>query len=535
MTVCCRRNALPVLVAFLTVACSSDPIVSEPAAEAGTATTTQVTTELTTEDAEPSERSTSESTVVDATTTSPTTSPTDPLLLSTDLGPIRGTNATLEGVRAFLGVPFAEPPVGDLRFAPPVTRTAWTDEFDAATPGAACPQLAVGVTAQFLVTPDWEDDCLSLSVWSPDGATDLPVMVWFHGGSLVTGSAHQPFFIGDNLAAKGAVVVNVNYRLGALGYLDGNWGLLDQVEALDWVQRNIASFGGDPEAVTIFGESAGGFSVCALLAASPAPEFAQAIIQSGSGCHRLQPAPDAAAATQAFLAATACTDLECARSLPTDELLTIPFDPTLIADGETLTRSAYDLALDRELPGRPIMTGFNADEATLFTIGLSIADDSELTALVAEFTDDPPAVLALYPADQFEGPTSRYLTMWTDAVFACPALAFAGATRDTFVYEFTYVSPSTPFDLGATHGAELAYVFGHPEGLTLLDEDRSDADQAVADRMQQIWVDFATTGSPGWDRYDATTGGVMDIGVDNAFVDTVRSDRCDDLNAIIGS
>lgn len=464
-----------------------------------------------------------------------TTEPTDPLAMATDLGPIRGTTSAVDGVRAFLDIPYAEPPVGDLRFAPPVRRAAWTDELDATSPGAACPQLDEGPTAQFTVIPEWDDDCLSLSVWAPEGADHLPVLVWFHGGGFTSGSAHQPYYIGDQLAGRGAVVVNVNYRLGALGFLDGNWGLLDQIAALDWVHRNIAEFGGDPEHVTIFGESAGGFSVCGHLATPQPGVFHQAIIQSGGGCDRLQELDEANAATAALLDAASCADIECLRAVPTADLLALPFNPVLINDKVTLDRTALDLAVSRELPSRPVINGFNADEATLFTVGQPEPTDEELVGLVEVLIDDPQdaaAVLALYPADQFETRLDRYREIWTDVVFACPAIAFADATDNTFVYEFSYVSPSTPFDLGATHGAELAFLFGHPEGLTILESTLDPADQRVSDRLQEAWVAFAATGSPGWDHYDHDAGGVLDIGVDDTFVDTVRGGRCTALNEL---
>ncbi|MDJ0770099.1 MAG: carboxylesterase family protein [Ilumatobacter sp.] len=523
---------VPVLAAavLLAAACSSD---DDTASDDRTATTTAATTEPTTAATEPAATTTATSeptptTTVPAPTTTTTTLPADPLLVATQLGAVRGTTSAVDGVRAFLNIPYAEPPVGPLRFAPPVTRSAWPDELDASESGASCPQTMEGITAQFLVTPDWDDDCLSLSVWAPDGAEGLPVMVWFHGGGLTTGSAHEPYYIGDQLAARGTVVVNVNYRLGALGFLDGNWGFLDQVEALDWVQDNIAGFGGDPGRVTIFGESAGGFSVCAHLATPQPGIFHQAIIQSGGGCNRLLSLDDANAATAEVLAAVSCADLDCLRGLPTEDLLAIPFNATLINDKATLDRTAFELARAGELPDRPTMTGFNADESTLFTVGLDEPTDDQLVELAAGFVDDPEAIVALYPPDGFETNLARYRALSTDLSFGCSAIAFADAAPGTYVYYLSYVSPSTPFDLGATHGAELAYLFGHPEGLTILEPSLEGDDQTVSELVQAAWVEFATTGSPGWEPYDrASGGGVMEIDGGLTFVDTIRDGRCE--------
>ncbi len=229
-------------------------------------------------------------------TTTTTTEPADPYLIDTTAGPVRGGPSGVDGVRNFLAIPYAEAPVGDLAWRAPEPRQPWTDVLDATQGGPACPQTTEGVTAQFVKSPDPDPDCLDLDVWSPDAAGDLPVMVWIHGGGFSTGSAHNPYYNGDDLAAEGVVVVGVNYRLGPQGFLVtdalrdesddgsvGNYGFLDQQLALRWVQDNIEAFGGDPSNVTIFGESAGGFSVCGHLAGSRGL-FAKAVIQSGGGC-----------------------------------------------------------------------------------------------------------------------------------------------------------------------------------------------------------------------------------------------------------
>jgi para-nitrobenzyl esterase len=449
--------------------------------------------------------------------------------------------SAVDGVRAFLTIPFAAPPTGENRWRPPQPHPGWAEPLDATEPGPSCPQPSEGATAQFTVIPESDEDCLTLNVWSPEDAAGLPVMVWIHGGGLSTGSAHQPYYIGDQLAARGVVLVSMNYRLGPFGFLAtdelvaesedgsyGNYGLADQVAALQWVQRNVAAFGGDPGNVTIFGESAGGFSVCGHLA-SPASKglFHRAIIQSGGGCDRQLPGDAALAAGAEYLAATGCFDLACLRTLGVDELLAVDFDPVLVQDGVTLDTSALDLARQGDLGNIPVLTGANADEATLFTVGAPEPTDEELENLAARFTDDPAALLALYPAEEYPTNLARYQAMFTDAVFVCPALEFAAAAPTAFAYHYTYVSPSNPFGLGATHGAELASLFGHPEGIRGLDAELDETTQQLSDAIQTAWTEFAATGRPGadWPAY-GDGGQVMLLDVPFTLTDQIRDGRC---------
>ena len=343
-------------------------------------------------------------------------------------------------MRAFLTIPYAAAPVGELRWRSPQPVESWQQPRDATAPGASCPQSTEGVTAAVTVIPPWNEDCLTLSVWAPHDADGLPVMVWFHGGGLSEGSAHQPLYIGDHLAARGVVVVNVNYRLGALGFLAadalaaepdgsfGNFGLADQVAALQWVADNVEQFGGDAGNVTIFGESAGGSSVCAhLTSTASAGLFDHAIVQSGGGCGRLQPEDQATAAGTAFVDATGCGDPACLRALPVEQVLATPFSPTIVADGTNLTTTALDSALAGEPPAAPVLIGSNADEATLFTIGAPEPTEADLLASAAETGGDTAAVLALYPPEQFATGLARQQALFSDTGFICPTLEFAAA------------------------------------------------------------------------------------------------------------
>lgn len=444
--------------------------------------------------------------------------PADPLEITTDLGVVRGADSAVDDVRGFLALPYAAPPSGDNRWRLPQPRTEYDGVLEATAPGPSCPQDTGAALAAITPIPEADEDCLTLDVWSPTEAHDLPVLFWIHGGGLSSGSAHQLYYIGDDLASGGVVVVSPNYRLGPFGFLTtdeleaesddgayGNYGLADQVAALEWVQRNIAAFGGDPDNVTIVGESAGGFSVCGHLA-SPASEglFVRAIIQSGGGCNRLQDGDAAQAEGAALLDAVGCDDIACLRDLPSDDVIVAPFSPSLVADGVRLTDTAQERAARGELADIPVLIGSNDNEEALFTLGTAEPADGELPGLFAEFTDDPDSLLALYPAENYDTNLARYRAMRTDVRFACPTLAFAGsAETGTYVYNYTYVSPDDPFGLGATHGAELVSLFAHPEGIVGLEPGLRGTDASMSADMQAAWVAFASHGDPGenWEPY----------------------------------
>lgn len=478
------------------------------------------------------------------TTETTTRAPVDPLLVDTSLGPVRGTTSAVPGVRAFLAIPYAEAPVGDLAWRPPQPRAPWTDPFDAREPGPACPQSRGGPSAAFLELPEPAADCLSLDVWSPEDARDLPVLVWIHGGGFSQGSAHMTYYQGDDLAAEDVVVVGMNYRLGPFGFLAtegmaaedpdgaaGNYGLLDQRLALAWVRENVEAFGGDPGNVTIMGESAGGFSVCGHLSGSR-ELFDKAVIQSGGGCDDLNARDDAFAAGQRYLEAVGCPDLACLRARSDEELLAVDFAPNLVADGVVLEEPASAVAARGGLDDAPLLIGSNADEATLFTIGQGEPADDDLVRRAALVTDDPEALLARYPAEEFDSNLERYRAMFTDAVFACPTLDLAAVVPTSFVYHYTYVSATNPFGLGATHGAEIASLFDHPEGIGVpIQED--DETRALSDAVQQAWTSFARDGDPGegFERYaDAGTITLLDVPFEQ--VDEIRGGRCDAVNEL---
>ena len=467
----------------------------------------------------------------------PDAGPRDPLLVETSDGPVRGE--TRGPLRAFLGIPYAAPPVGDLRFRPPAPPAPWSEPLDATRFGPMCPQP--NNDAAMPVVGD--EDCLQLNVWTHGDAELRPVMVFIHGGGFSMGSAIDALYDGAALATAGdVVVVTINYRLGVLGLLAteelaaesgedsaGNYGIRDQIAALEWVRDEIARFGGDPDNVTIFGESAGGVSVC-VLSGSPLAEglFHRAIVQSGGGCWGtpglrspgLLGSSSAIARGTEIVDASGCAgaadELACLRALPVstlveaggageDSALGLPqFSPNI--DGVVLAEQTFDRFVrgDRDVP---LMIGSNADEATLFTIGTVIwtaaGYRARLHALLGVTLGD--AVYDIYPPEDYASPKAAYDAALGEIGFVCPARAMAdaaaGGSDPAFTYHFTQVPTGIFGALGATHGIELAYLFGnYPEAYT-----PTEGDLAVVAAMQRAWSSFARdgrpTGDPAWPEH----------------------------------
>jgi para-nitrobenzyl esterase len=440
----------------------------------------------------------------------------DPAVVVTDKGAVRGT-VTAEG-REFHRIPYAAPPVGALRWRAPQAPTAWSGVRDATAPGPACAQPASpgegteGSTAE---------DCLHLNVYTPPaGAGHRPVMVWFHGGSYLTGTANH--YDGSALARQGVVVVTVNYRLGAFGYLahpalsggSGNYGTLDQQAALRWVQANARAFGGDPRRVTAFGESAGAGSVCAQLTSPGAAGlFHRAILQSGPCAYTTR--ADAEAIGRQFTSAAGCQDSTdvpaCLRARPAaivleamdavaPDGLALAWAPTA---GTPVLPSAPDRAIEAGAYHRmPVMTGTTLDEGRIFAAfieqGLQL-DETTYPAVLADiFGPDAARVQERYTASAYGGRHDLAMgAVFTDFVFACPTWTFnraAAASTRVFGYEFAdRTAPNVfavepDFPLGAYHGAELSYLFR----MLPLDP----AQTRLSEQMLSYWTRFATAGNP---------------------------------------
>ncbi len=489
-------------------------------------------------------------------------------VVSTVEGPLRGERSG--ELVVFRGIPYVEPPVGSLRFRPPVRHAPWTETRDALTFGPPClKRERTGVSGA--------EDCLRLNVWAHACGGPRPVLFYIHGGAFTGGEGALPLFDGTALAGVGdAVIVTINYRLGALGFLAtaalaaesadgsvGNYGIRDQVAALEWVRRNIAAFGGDPENVTVFGESAGAMSICALIG-SPLADglFDRAILESGGGCHGFEE-PDTAYAGrasmfergQALVAAVGCDgaadEPACLRTLvdPTRITAAQPdavsdlartlqavleyapnLDGVLLAEQpiERLRRGAVDL---------PIVIGSNADEARAFTAAVLVPTwagfENRVRAILGDADGD--VVIPLYPRADYATPKHAYDAFLSDVGLICPTVSLAVAAQGgvpVFVYYFTRVMEGTLGALGATHATELFFVFGNfPDRYTPVA-----ADLAVSADMQRAWTTFAATGTPAlapaWPPYDSAAPRFAVFDDPASIATDIRGGRCAELRRL---
>jgi para-nitrobenzyl esterase len=450
-------------------------------------------------------------------------------LAGTANGPQAGTvNGAVRGlangaVDEFLGIPYAAPPVGALRWQPPQPAANWSGVLDATQFAPHCPQ-----SPSPFGQASTSEDCLFLNVFTPGhrapGAR-YPVMVWIHGGSLVTGESND--YLPTGLVEDGVTVVTINYRLGALGFLadaalaDGNgqsgdYGLMDQQAALRWVQRNIAGFGGDPHNVTIFGESAGGLSTLSQVASPQARGlFARAIVESGSYELTQASLATAEAAGAAFATKAGCASqaAACLRSLSVSTILAdqnaTGYMPNV--NSEVLPQTLKTAFSTGNFNRVPIINGTNHDEWRLF-VALSELEGDPVTvanyqSMIASTLGVPAAAAAViaakYPLTAYPSASIALGAVGTDAIFACPALTIDQSVSrfvPTFAYEFNDENapenflPPVSFPYGAPHASELQYLFDLPTAAfpgTL-----SVQQQQLATIMKGYWTDFAKRGFP---------------------------------------
>ena len=481
---------------------------------------------------------------------------------STRYGKLDGEEQS--GLFVFKGVPFAAAPVGARRWLPPQKPAAWTGVRDARLFGRIAPQNVVRLTALAAMTVEQEqsEDSLYLNVWTPGlDRRRRPVMVWIHGGAFSIGSGSQAIYDGSSLVRHGGVVVvTINYRLGPLGFLrladvtsgkipaSGNEGLLDQIAALEWVRDNIADFGGDPDNVTIFGESAGGMSVGSLLAMPRARGlFHKAIAQSGA-CHTGAPVGRANRAVERILAklVTSPTDAATIRALSPEQLLKgtlsadgLTPDPELgmayqpVVDGALLPRAAIDMVADGSASGVAVMAGSTLEEWKLFTLMDPAAQTLDRTGLAARLSRRLNPQVADSLIDTYEKARARrsepaaaidlFSAIETDRVFRMPAVRLAEAQRQreqrVYNYLFTWRSPAMGGALGACHALELGFVFGtnHLPGMDLF-SGSGPAVEKLASEMQDAWLSFARSGDPSceslgaWPAYNKARRATMVFG-----------------------
>jgi para-nitrobenzyl esterase len=443
-----------------------------------------------------------------------------PVAVTAD-GAVRGlANGAVD---EFLGIPYAAPPVGTLRWQPPQPAARWPGVRAATAFAPHCPQ-----SASPFGQASTSEDCLYLNVFTPthdQPGPGHPVMVWIHGGALVTGESDD--YNPAKLVEDGVTVVTINYRLGALGFLahpaladakgqSGDYGLMDQQAALRWVQRNIARFGGDPHDVTLFGESAGGLSTLSQVASPQAGGlFQKAIVESGSYDLTQAPLSAAEAAGEAFATKAGCASqtAACLRSLPVSTILadedTAGYTPNL--NSEVLPESLGTAFATGDFNRVPIVNGTNHDEWRLF-VALDTLEGDPVTAanyqsMISATLGVPAAAAAViaaeYPLSAFSSPSVALGAVGTDAIFACPALTIDQSVSryvPTFGYEFNDENapenflPPVGFPYGAPHASEIQYLMDLPTavfGGTL-----TAPQQQLATTMKRYWTDFAKRGFP---------------------------------------
>jgi para-nitrobenzyl esterase len=478
-----------------------------------------------------------------------------------------GEPSAIGKVRCWRGIPYAAPPVGELRWKPPQPVIPWKGRLNATDFGPACPQPPCPLA----IPPDsgevLDEDCLRLNVWTPARRTKekLPVFVWVHGwaGGHTVGSGAQGLYDGELLAGRGVVVVTFNRRLGVFGWLahpalskespdgtSGNLGLQDILAALRWVRRNIERFGGDPANVTLAGQS-GGAECVALLMVCPKAEglFHKAILQSGGASRVRRTLRDAEAQGEAYVKRLGCPPEAAAmRAKTAEELLAAalhaagPFaagevwgpviDGVLVPDDPwTLWRGGRTMAI-------PVLAGANAHDGSMFPLPEGVVDVWQYRDwLRAAFPADPGAVFKAYAPPLRDDVPATFRELLTDAAFAEPARflarSHAAAGRPAWLYHFERVSPgSAKRSIGAFHGAEAAYMFGNLVGPVGYEQ----ADHAVAGKMCDAWAAFAKSGNPAheglpdWPRHDATSDAWMVFGDDARVEREVRKERLDVLS-----
>jgi len=489
-------------------------------------------------------------------------------VVATREGRVRGT--VENGIAVFRGIPYAEPPVGALRFRPPARRRPWNGVRDATRFGAYHPQDFDPVEGAFMDAtrrPPQGDDCLNLNVWTPDpGAAALPVLVWLHGGSLKFGTGADALYDGAGFAGEGVVTVTLNYRLHAAGFLhvgdrpgSGAFGLLDQIAALEWVQDNISAFGGDPGAVTLAGESAGAHSVGQLLAAPAARGLhRRAILQSGAASFHV-PAEASAVIGEAVLArlgargdddslaAITSADLLAASREVEPRMLELLEEqgvrPNLMSMATRITslstygldvvpRRALDAVTDGAAREVDLLVGTNVDEATLYG-----PQFLALAPSVAEAAFGPAAATALDEYRRGRSEQDAMTHILTDTLFRIPAIQLAQAARRhsprTHMYLFAYGTPPAEGRLGAVHGADLPFMWNRTDETTdaIFEAAGTERSPALAAGMHGAWAAFVKTGVPGhpslpeWPAYDLARRATMRLDGECRIVEDPMADE----------
>jgi para-nitrobenzyl esterase len=465
--------------------------------------------------------------------------------LAVDGGAVTGSWAANGHVRAYLGLPFAAPPVGELRWKPPQPATPWQGVRAATSFGPQCLQSGGSPKSVYFEYSGGDlpisEDCLTLNVWAPASAKDLPVMVWIYGGGFQVGGTARPVFNGTRLAERGVIVVSMNYRVGVLGFLahpelsaesaqraSGNYGLLDQVAALQWIKKNIAAFGGNAGNVTIFGQSAGATSVVHLMASPLARGlFHRAVAESTALPPKMATLANAEAQGKAFAQKLGVATIAELRGKSSREILDAKTAAGPIVDGWFLPTDTYTMFREGKEAPVPFLTGWNRNEGATFPHAASLAAHKK--SVEDRFGKDAERAAALYPATDDVTARQSSKNVFRDATFAwgtwTSARLHARNGQPAYLYFFdhpqplgarqTYEEVDTPDKLGTFHSSEYPYIFGT---LDVLSRDWTAADRALSAELQAYWTNFARSGDPNggglptWPKVDTGGTATMQLG-----------------------
>ncbi len=446
-------------------------------------------------------------------------------------------------MRSIKGIPYAAPPVGDLRWRPPQPVTPWQGTRDAANFSLVClqPNPIPGSFYQkeyFQTVPPQSEDCLTLNVWAgaAAGSAPRPVIVFLHGGGNTGWSSAMPPYDGTGLARKGAVVVTLNYRLGAMGFLthpeldaesphqvSGNDGLLDQFAALQWVKSNIAAFGGDADRVTLMGHSAGGADISwALVSPLAKGLFRRAIIMSGGVLYGINTLAIAESRGRKLLSELGAPFIAALRDMPATRIVAhigrnFVYGLYGATDGWVLPQSPIEMLATGQVNGAEVMLGSTANEGTALL--RPATPESLRNFATSNFGPQTDPIAALYPATDAASATAAQDQLFSDYQAAMPRVVaglIEGQGHPAWIYHFNRPAPgSDPVTIGAFHGSELVYVFA---SQSTVDRPWEDSDRQLSDVMSSYWVNFAATGNPNgpglpdWPGYDEATRHVQDLG-----------------------
>ena len=502
--------------------------------------------------------------------------------ITLDSGKVRGLLlGEKKDIESYKGIPYAAPPIGDLRWKAPQPPAKWEGVRDAFTFGAACPQRVPAMMKaipQMAINAPYNEDCLFVNVWTPTERTDkkLPVLYWIHGGGYTMGAASQPAYDGEKLARLGCVVVSINYRLGPFGFLahpalskesdrnvSGNYGLLDQIEGLQWVKRNIAAFGGDPNHVMIFGESAGGGSVLSLMvsplakglfhaaAAQSAPEMDLGMLRQeregrpsaeAEGVKLIEKCGLTESATTADMRKLDADFL--VKTFPSLEVdgnfelnlkgLPLPIAP--IVDGYVIPTEPNIAFAEGKENKVPMIVGNTRDEMSMFLMGTKTPTDPAiyLKELKEDFGELAEAMSTAYPASTGKEIRAAIMELVGDAMFVSQsryaARTHASSGNKSYRYEFARGSKQGLLRaMGAHHGSELAFLFQIPA-------QPDETDKAISNAMGHYWINFAATGDPNgkdlppWPSYTADTDEVVQFGDEVKTLKQHRKEKLDTLD-----